>query len=260
MVFKEAGAVERNTANKDSKVETAHSFQRENELFNVKNPTEYTSSVCISLSDDEAMNWTTKRGVLALESDQHQEGAPSLPETNPMALQGELNNGDRDPKVVQEEKQPSLDYKEGFHESTTGTFDTVNTMTGAQSVRGPVELEEPENSSHVKPYEAVEKGDKDGSHRRLEQDARFKEPSDDSQMASIYQQQIFDDKEVDKEASWAKSGKESHVPSAGRTSSSKKLNANSQKPKAQPPSSSTTQKGATTKSVQVSKNMKYRHV
>lgn len=231
-VFKGAGTVEPNTGNKDSKVETAPSFQGEKQLFHVRNPTE--------------------RGVLSWESHQHHAGAPSLPETKPMAFQGEPNNGDIDPKVVQEEKQPSLGDKEGLHESNTGTSDTVNTLIVTQSVRGPAELEEPENSSDVKSCEAVKKGDKGGSHRRPEQDARFKEPSDDSQMASIYQQQTFNDKEVDKEANRAKSGKESHVPSAGRTSSSKKLNANSQKPKAQPPSSSTTQKGAATKSVQVS--------
>ncbi len=242
VVFKEAGAVEPNTANRDSKAETTPSFQGEKQLFHVKNPTE--------------------RGVLSWKGDQHQAGAPSLPETKPMAFQGEPNNGVIDPKVVQEEKQLSLDNKEGLHvhESNTGTSDTVNTMTGAQSVRGPAELEEPENSSDVKPYEAFEKGDKGGSHRRPEQDARFKEPSGGSQMASNYQQQTFNDKEVDKEATRAKSGKESHVPSAERTSSSKKVNANSQKPKVQPPSSSTTQKGAATKSVQVSKYMKYRHV
>ena len=188
------------------------------------------------------------------ESDHHQAGAPSLPETKPIALQGEPNNGDRDPKVVQEEKQQSFDDKGRFHESTTGTFDTVNTMVGAQGVRGPAELEEPENNSNGKSNAAVEKGDKDESHRRLEQDTRFKEPADDGQMASSYQQQTVNDKEVGKEANGVKSGKESHVPPAGQTSSRKNLSANSQKPKTKPPPSSTTDKGAGTKSgVQVSK-------
>lgn len=123
-----------------------------------------------------------------------------------------------------------------------------NTLPGesvaGETVRGPAELEGDN-------FNDADTGSEDGASNEKKEVTQFKKPSAHGQVTSANQQQKGKQKEADKKADGAKTGKEQRLPSTGQPTSSKNANANPQKTKELSPYNSTTPKGAGNKSAPV---------
>ena len=153
--------------------------------------------------------------------------------------------GDTEPTGMQEEKQKQgYDNKVIVYVRPAESKNNQNTMMtppdespAAETVRGPAELEEGE-------FDDAETRNEDGASIRTKEVTQSKKPSAHGQVTSANQKKKVKEKEAEKKANEAKTGKEQRFQPTGKPTSSKNANANPQKPKEVSPYNSTTPKGA----------------
>ena len=150
--------------------------------------------------------------------------------------------------ATQRGKQPDFVDNVGLNKGSTERHDSQNfkkdDISGGESVGSPAELGQGD-------VDTDQTGSYDGVNDTKKEVRQSKKSSNHGQMTSANQKQTGNEKEADKKADGAWTGKNRRLTPSKQSTSSENVTENSQKPKVQPPFNSKSQKGAGTKSAEV---------
>ena len=150
--------------------------------------------------------------------------------------------------ATQRGKQPDFVDNVGLNKGSTERHDSQNfkkdDISGGESVRSPAELGQGD-------VDTDQTGSYDGVNDTKKEVRQSKKSSNHGQMTSANQKQTGNEKEADKKADGAWTGKNRRLTPSKQSTSSENVTENSQKPKVQPPFNSKSQKGVGTKSAEV---------
>ena len=146
------------------------------------------------------------------------------------------------------EKQPDFVDNVGFNKGSTERYDSQDVkkdgISGGESVRSQAELGQGD-------VDTDQTGSYDGVNDTKKEVRQSKKSLNHGQMTSANQKLKGNEKEAEKKADGAWTGKNRRPTPSGQSTSSENVGANSQKPKVQPPFDSKSPKGTGTRSAEV---------